>query len=161
MLLDIYSTTWLCLLGFSSFALALFTSIRYKSSKNSYPRWPGPALVPWIGRIHDLPIKFMWLKFDEWADRFGPIYRTQMLGTNWIVVSDENICEELLVKRARLYSDRPAMKSLFDSKSTTGTMEYLPLMGRNSMFRVLLAILSSLTLVQNTGPDNAASNTPT
>lgn len=92
---------------------------------------PGPALLPWIGRVHDVPIKFMWLKFKEWADIYGPMYHVRMLGTNYIVVSDETMAEELLVKRARINSDRPQIRSLYDSKSTNGSMEYLPLMGKN------------------------------
>jgi len=96
------------------------------------PEFPGPTLLPWIGRIHDLPINFMWLKFKEWADVYGPIYKTEMLGATFIVLSDEQIAEELLVKRAKIYSDRPVIRSLFDSKSTHGSMEYLPLMGKNS-----------------------------
>lgn len=75
----------------------------------------------------------MWNKFKEWSDEYGPIYFTSMLGTKFIVVSDEKICEELLVKRAKIYSDRPQIVSLFDSKSTHGSMEYLPLMGKNRM----------------------------
>ena len=74
----------------------------------------------------------MWLKFKEWADVYGPIYKTEMLGATFIVLSDEQIAEELLVKRAKIYSDRPVIRSLFDSKSTHGSMEYLPLMGKNS-----------------------------
>ncbi|KAK4506825.1 hypothetical protein PRZ48_000558 [Zasmidium cellare] len=73
----------------------------------------------------------MWLKFKEWADIYGPFYRTQMLGANFIIVADEKVAEDLLIRRAKIYSDRPEMKSLFDSKSSTGTMEYLPLMGKN------------------------------
>lgn len=92
---------------------------------------PGPALIPWVGRIHDLPIDFMWLKFKEWADIYGPIYRTKMLGANFVIISDESIAEDILVKRAKVYSDRPEIKSLFDAKSTYGSMEYLPLMGKN------------------------------
>ena len=92
---------------------------------------PGPRLVPWVGRIHDLPIEFMWLKFKEWADIYGPIYRTKMLGANFIVITDEKIAEDMLVKKAKIYSDRPEIKSLFDAKSTYGSMEYLPLMGKN------------------------------
>ncbi|KAF1913274.1 cytochrome P450 [Ampelomyces quisqualis] len=92
---------------------------------------PGPALIPWVGRIHDLPIDFMWLKFKEWADIHGPIYRTLMLGANFVIISDEAIAEEILVKKAKVYSDRPEIKSLFDAKSTFGSMEYLPLMGKN------------------------------
>lgn len=93
-----------------------------------YPRMPGPRLVPFIGRIHDLPIQYMWMKFAEWANTFGPIYYTEMLGTKFIIVSDEEIAEELLVKRAKNNSDRPMMRSVTDSKSSEGGMEYLPLM---------------------------------
>src|ERR1700761_1493073 len=100
-------------------------------SKHRDGELPGPVLLPWIGRVHDLPIQFMWLKFKEWADIYGPIYRTEMLGAKFIIVSDEKIAEELLVKRAKIFSDRPMVRSLFDSKSTHGSMEYLPLMGKN------------------------------
>ncbi|RFU33339.1 hypothetical protein B7463_g3033, partial [Scytalidium lignicola] len=54
-----------------------------------------------------------------------------MLGATFLIISDEKIAEELLVKRAKIYSDRPEIRSLFDPKSTYGSMEYLPLMGRN------------------------------
>lgn len=30
---------------------------------------PGPTLLPYLGRIHDLPIKFMWLKLHEWGKK--------------------------------------------------------------------------------------------
>lgn len=96
--------------------------------------FPGPYLLPYIGRIHDLPVNYMWLKFKEvtWADIYGPIYKTEMLGATFLIVSDEKIAEELLVKRAKTFWDRPVIRSLFDSKSTKGSMEYLPLMGKNS-----------------------------
>ncbi|QIW95017.1 hypothetical protein AMS68_000535 [Peltaster fructicola] len=99
--------------------------------KNSATEPPGPALLPWLGRIHDLPTHSMWLKFKEWADIYGPLYRTQMLGDGFVVITDEQIAKELLVKRSKIYSDRPSVTSLFDSKSTEGSMEYLPMMGRN------------------------------
>lgn len=94
--------------------------------------FPGPRQIPFVGRVHDLPIQYMWLKFKEWADQYGPIYYTSMFGSVFIVVSDEAIAEELLVKRAKYNSDRPQMRSVTDSKSTDGGMEYLPLMGKNS-----------------------------
>ena len=94
---------------------------------------PGPTLIPYIGRIHDLPIQYMWIKFKEWADVYAVdgFYRTQMLGDKFLVISDEKVAEDLLVKRAKFNSDRPAITSLFDPKSTFGSMEYLPLMGKN------------------------------
>lgn len=110
---------------------ALVDTISKYNAKYNCRGLPGPALIPWVGRIHDLPIDFMWLKFKEWADIYGPIYRTKMLGANFVIISDETIAEEILVKRAKVYSDRPEIKSLFDAKSTYGSMEYLPLMGKN------------------------------
>ncbi|KAI0105615.1 cytochrome P450 [Hypoxylon sp. NC0597] len=108
----------------------------YKQFKeiNHPGKVPGPTLLPYLGRIHDLPIQFMWIKFKEWSDKYAGtngFYWTEMLGAKFLVVSDEKVAEELLVKRAKYNSDRPMVRSLFDSKSTYGSMEYLPLMGRN------------------------------
>jgi hypothetical protein len=116
---------------------AAIDAISKYNAKYNVGNMPGPALIPWVGRIHDLPIEFMWLKFKEWADIYGPIYRTKMLGDNFIIITDEKIAEEMLVKKAKIYSDRPEIKSLFDAKSTFGSMEYLPLMGKNRKTPVL------------------------
>jgi hypothetical protein len=71
------------------------------------------------------------MKFKEWSDVYGPIYQTRMLNHDFVVISDERVANELLGKRAAIYSDRPSVPALKDSKSTDGSGEYLPLMGRN------------------------------
>ncbi|OTB04800.1 hypothetical protein M426DRAFT_58005 [Hypoxylon sp. CI-4A] len=117
------------LVGFVAFHL-----IKLYKEINHSRKIPGPTLLPYIGRIHDLPIEFMWLKFKEWSDMYAGtngFFFTEMLGAKFLVISDEKVAEELLVKRAKHNSDRPMVRSLFDSKSTHGSMEYLPLMGRN------------------------------
>ncbi|KAF2259878.1 cytochrome P450 [Lojkania enalia] len=125
-------TLYAASLAILSFALySIFQAVARRNAKYNPRGLPGPWLVPWVGRIHDLPIEYMWLKFKEWADTYGPIYRTKMLGSNFVIVSDEALAEEILVKRAKVYSDRPQIRSLYDSKSTFGSMEYLPLMGKN------------------------------
>ncbi|KAI4728004.1 cytochrome P450 [Aureobasidium sp. EXF-10728] len=112
-------------------AISILNNVRRPKKAEAEHQLPGPKLFPIIGRIHDMPIQKMWIKFKEFADIHGPIYYTEMLGTKFIIVSDEKIAEELLVKKAKYNSDRPAVPSLFDSKSTHGSMEYLPLMGKN------------------------------
>lgn len=82
--------------------------------------------LPWIGRIHDVPISHQWFKFKEWADVYGPIYQTKMLGKNHVWISSEKIANELLSKRGLIYSDRPAIPNIEGTK-TRG--EYLPLLG--------------------------------
>lgn len=110
--------------------------VRVFKQFNHPSRGPGPTLIPYFGRIHDLPIQYMWLKFMEWAEEYGKggFYRTEMLGTKFFIITDEKIAEQLLVKKAKYNSDRPAVQSLFDAKSTNGSMEYLPLMGKNGEY---------------------------
>jgi len=124
----------LLLFGVALVALGVTHFIKLFKKMNHPNKIPGPALIPYLGRIHDLPINFMWLKFKDWADTYSGdrgYYYTEMLGARVLVVSDEKVAEELLVKRGKHNSDRPLIRSLFDSKSTHGSMEYLPLMGRN------------------------------
>merc|ERR1711881_249990 len=123
----IFAAGALALAGFVVLSL-----LNRKKDKSAHDHeLPGPKLVPFIGRIHDLPVEKMWNKFAEWGREYGPIYRTEMLGAKFIIVSDESVAEDLLVRRAKTNSDRPTMRSLYDSKSSEGSMSYLPLMGRN------------------------------
>lgn len=83
-----------------------------KRDNASTKKIPGPQQFPIVGRVHDLDRFCMWKKFKEWADIYGPIYRTSMLGQQFIIVSDENIAQELLVKRGHIYSGRPQIRAL-------------------------------------------------
>jgi hypothetical protein len=92
------------------------------------PKFPGPKQYPIVGRVHDLPRFSLWLKFKEWADIHGPIYQTRALTATFVIVSDEKIAEELLVKRGHIYSGRPQIRSLFNHKEGPA---YLALMDRH------------------------------
>jgi len=92
------------------------------------PRFPGPKQYPIVGRVHDLPRFSMWLKFKEWADIHGPIYQTRAGENTFVIVSDEKIAEELLVKRGHIYSGRPQIRALIDHKSGPA---YVALMDRH------------------------------
>lgn len=97
--------------------------------KRKYPvaKFPGPKQYPVVGRVHDLDRFSMWKKFTEWANEFGPIYHTSMGGQDFIIISDEKIAEEILVKRGHIYSGRPQIRALFNHKEGVG---YLALMDR-------------------------------
>ncbi|KAK3689321.1 cytochrome P450 [Podospora appendiculata] len=103
-----------------------------KKTLGSEPRFPGPQQYPIVGRIHDLPRFSLWLKFKEWADEFGPIYQTRALTANFIIVSDEKIAEELLVKRGHIYSGRPQIRSLIKHKDGPA---YSALMDRHDTWK--------------------------
>jgi hypothetical protein len=79
-------------------------------------RFPGPKQVPFIGRVHDLPRRSMWLKLKEWGDQYGPIYQTSMMGQKIIVVSDEDTANELLIKRGNSFSGRAQIRAIINHK---------------------------------------------
>lgn len=97
----------------------------------SEPRFPGPLQLPLIGRVHDLNRFGLWLKFKEWADIHGPIYQTSMIDQTFIIISDEQIAEELLIKRGHIYSGRPQIRALINHKQG---IQYLALMDRTGKF---------------------------
>ena len=80
------------------------------------PKFPGPKQFPVVGRIHDLPRFGLWLKFTEWAQEHGPIYQTRAVENTFVIITDEEIAQELLVKRGHIYSGRPQIRSLIKHK---------------------------------------------
>ena len=87
---------------------------------------------PIIGRVHDIPHEKTWLKFYEWSKEFGPIYQNEMFGSVHVWISSEAIANDLLSRRAAIYSDRPMIPNLPNNR--TGG-EYLALHGHNGMSR--------------------------
>lgn len=67
---------------------------------------PGPPGKPLIGNLADIPPKHSWLKFKDWADQYGPIFRLDIAGRNHYVVSTEKIANDLLRERGTIYSSR-------------------------------------------------------
>lgn len=105
--------------------------LSWRKKGASEPRFPGPLQLPLVGRVHDLNRFGLWLKFKEWADIYGPIYQTSMVDQTFIIVSDEQIAEELLIKRGHIYSGRPQIRALINHKQG---IQYLALMDRTGEF---------------------------
>ncbi|KAI0200315.1 cytochrome P450 [Astrocystis sublimbata] len=103
-----------------------------ESTVNSDEKFPGPRQFPVVGRIHDLDRFCMWKKFKEWADEYGPIFRTSMVGQKFIIISDEKIAEELLVRRGNKYAGRPQIRALLDHKTSP---VYVALMDRQEHWK--------------------------
>ncbi|KAH7050122.1 cytochrome P450 [Macrophomina phaseolina] len=99
---------------------------------------PGPQGAPWLGPFWNLPVEGVWHQWCEWAKEFGPIYQMTLMGVTHVIVTKEDVAHDLLAKRGAIYSDRGAVPSVVNSKSTLshgdGAGEYLPLMGRNEFW---------------------------
>ncbi|KAI9812339.1 MAG: hypothetical protein M1827_004788 [Pycnora praestabilis] len=67
---------------------------------------PGPTGKALIGNLFDIPAYHSWLKFKEWADVYGPLFRLNLAGRNHVIVSTEKIANDLLRERGNIYSSR-------------------------------------------------------
>ncbi|KAH0610192.1 uncharacterized protein H6S33_011719 [Morchella sextelata] len=97
-------------LFFAYRAYQTYLSIRseqsLKSAKTCVRVPPGPTPAPIIGNILQIPKTHTWIRFKQWADIYGPIYKFQVGSKNNIVVSTEKIANDLLRGRGNIYSSR-------------------------------------------------------
>ena len=100
--------------------------VRYtKSVKYHHP--PGPAAVPLLGNVHQLPMEYQQRKLAEWGRQFGMILCTlppclrsltmstpvgdvvfaKFFRTPVVVLNTKEAAMDLMEKRSAKYSDRP------------------------------------------------------
>ncbi|KAL2419798.1 Cytochrome P450 monooxygenase 58 [Exophiala dermatitidis] len=68
---------------------------------------PGPRPLPFIGNRLDVPKKYPWIKFEEWARTYGPIITVWFGRRPTVIISDPDVAVDLLEKRSNKYSSRP------------------------------------------------------
>jgi cytochrome P450 len=59
-----------------------------------------------LGNLPDIPPVHSWFRFKEWADKYGSVFRLNLMGRNLVVVSTEKVANDLLRERGTLYSSR-------------------------------------------------------
>jgi hypothetical protein len=60
---------------------------------------PAPESTFFVGNVLQIPPIHSWLKFKEWSDKYGPLFRFSVFGVYHYVVSIEKIVIELLRDR--------------------------------------------------------------
>ena len=97
--------------------------LRYKNAKYRYP--PGPAALPLLGNVHQLPKEYQPVTLAEWGKKYGNLFSqcshrplahycltgdivfARFFRTPAIILNSREAAEELLEKRSGKYSDRP------------------------------------------------------
>ncbi|ORY08946.1 cytochrome P450 [Clohesyomyces aquaticus] len=87
---------------------------------------PGPPGVPFLGNLPQIPAVHAWIKFKQWSDQYGPIFRLNLAGGNHYVVSTEKIANDLLRGRGMIYSSREQLPSAAVLLSDNKRMLFLP-----------------------------------
>ncbi|KAJ5669213.1 hypothetical protein N7462_010283 [Penicillium macrosclerotiorum] len=68
---------------------------------------PGPPTIPILGNLHQLPKTGAFLKFTEWARKYGGVYSFKIGNSTTIVLTDRKLVREVVDKRGAKYSYRP------------------------------------------------------
>jgi hypothetical protein len=88
----------------------LYVVKRYLQGKHALPLPPGPAGVPFLGNVNDMPKPGM-LECHHWLqhkDLYGPISSVTVLGQTFVIINDPDIAFELLRDRSAIHSSRPS-----------------------------------------------------
>ena len=60
---------------------------------------PGPRGLPFLGNLHRIRIERFHLILEDWAERFGPLFRIRMGSHSVAVLSDRSAIQHILLRR--------------------------------------------------------------
>ncbi|RHZ50595.1 uncharacterized protein CDV56_103787 [Aspergillus thermomutatus] len=105
---------------------------RSPASPNNLHVW-GPPTLPFLGNIHQIPRRGSYLKFTEWAEKYGGLYSLKLGTGTAVVITDRRIVKELIDRKSSKYSNRPAS---FVAHTITGG-DHLLVMQYGALWRTL------------------------
>ncbi|KAL4935969.1 hypothetical protein BDV06DRAFT_205916 [Aspergillus oleicola] len=92
-------------------AFAVLVTVAFWRIQRATTRWakapPGPSCLPVIGNLHQFPLKDFHLKFQKWADQYGPLLCLKTGSQNFMLINSPAVVKDLIEKRGALYAARP------------------------------------------------------
>ncbi|KAH0438512.1 cytochrome P450 [Colletotrichum camelliae] len=96
------------------FAWMVQKSLKATQFKRQY-RLPNPVPgLPLIGNAHQIPRDLPYLFFHDLAKKYGEMFTINIGGTNWLFLNSKRTVNELLEKRAAIYSSRMNLPMAYD-----------------------------------------------
>lgn len=81
---------------------------------------PGPRRLPLLGNMHQLRTARFHLTLEEWAARYGPIYRMDIGPVRHVVISDRETVNTVLRQRPERYRRWSNMAEILDELALSG-----------------------------------------
>jgi hypothetical protein len=89
-------------------AILVYGSLR-RQSRRTLPYPPGPKALPVIGNLLDIPQEKEWLTYRSWNDQHGDVVYVEALGQQIIILGSAAAVNDLMERRAVVYSDRSTL----------------------------------------------------
>ncbi|KAJ3569349.1 hypothetical protein NP233_g5109 [Leucocoprinus birnbaumii] len=96
---------------------------------------PGPAGLPLVGNILDMPCSKEWLTFARWGEEYGDICSVTVLGQPIVIINSARVATDLLDKKSAIYSDRPTLQMAGELVGWKNTLVLLPYGDRFRRYR--------------------------
>ncbi|KAI0263422.1 cytochrome P450 [Gloeopeniophorella convolvens] len=116
----LFSAPFLDLLTFLCF-VTVVQAIRDRHRRRNLPYPPGPPPAPIIGNLLDIPKEDPWLKYSEYAQKYGDIVCLRIFGRVIIILNSEKVAKDLFGRRGSKFSDRPD-NTMFEMMGCTGLL---------------------------------------
>ncbi|KAL3473899.1 putative cytochrome P450 [Aspergillus californicus] len=95
----------LSVFGAFSVGVLLWKYGRHVPREMRFP--PGPAPLPLLGNLHQMPLSNLSLQFQRWAQQYGPIVGLKLGFQHFILLNEPKVIRELIEKRGNIHSGRP------------------------------------------------------
>ncbi|KAF8911208.1 cytochrome P450 [Mucidula mucida] len=113
---------------------------RYLTKRPKFPLPPGPPGLPLLGNLFDLPTKYDWKTYGQWADIYGtvssrPLVSASAFGTHIVSVNSVKKANEILERKNAVYSSRPHVPMAVDLMGWKDSLAFLPYGSRLKLYR--------------------------
>ncbi|XP_030228884.1 cytochrome P450 2J2 isoform X1 [Gadus morhua] len=117
---EILALNWMDARGVLLFLFVFLILADYFKHRKPRNFPPGPWALPIIGDAHRVEPSKLHLNFDQFAEKYGPIFSLRIMVGWVVVVNGYKLVREALVERGEDYVDRPYLPLLYEAIGSKG-----------------------------------------